>query len=259
MTERLAPDAEGIARAANLLRRGDLVAFPTDTVYGLGADAMSDVAVARVFEAKGRPSFNPLIIHVTGIDMAERFAILPDAARAFLSETWPAPVSLVVPLRARAGLSKLATAGLESVAIRMPDDPVAQALIREVGGPVAAPSANPSGRVSPTTAAHVITGLNGKIAAVLDGGPTKGGLESTIISFLGPDPVLLRVGGYIPEADIETATDTNADAAPQAPGQLSSHYAPLGDIRLNAETAAPEEFHIGFADVAGRCDAVRLG
>lgn len=249
-TERLATDEAGIARAAALLRAGELVAFPTETVYGLGADATCDTAVARVFEAKGRPSFNPLIVHVSGIEMAERFGVLNGAARDFVQHAWPDPVSVVVPLRNGCGLSPLVTAGHDSVALRMPSAPVARRLLEAFGGPIAAPSANPSGRISPTTAAHVLAGLGGKIAAVIDGGACAAGVESTIIGFLGDAPVLLREGAYVPDlADLRI--ETSEDTAPLAPGQLSSHYAPTGQVRLDARDAASDEFHIGFGDVPG--------
>jgi L-threonylcarbamoyladenylate synthase len=247
MTERLRADAEGIARGAEILRAGGLVAFPTETVYGLGADARNDRAVARVFEAKGRPSFNPLIVHVADLAMAETFGVLPPEARALVGRDWPGALSVVVPLREGSGLSPLVTAGQSSVALRCPKSRVAQDLIRAFGGPVAAPSANPSGRVSPTTAAHVLAGLDGRIDAVIDGGSTSSGLESTIVGFLGPRPLVLREGGF--ETDFERATE--AGEAPVAPGQLASHYAPLARVRLNATRAREGEFLLGFGPVAG--------
>ncbi|MFZ5710201.1 MAG: L-threonylcarbamoyladenylate synthase, partial [Pseudomonadota bacterium] len=175
----LAPDAEGIARAAGLLRLGALVAFPTETVYGLGGDARSDIAVARIFEAKGRPRFNPLIVHVADIAAARCQAVFGALAERLAAAFWPGPLTLVLPLRPGAGLSPLVTAGLPTVAVRVPAHPVAQALLHAFGGPVAAPSANPSGYVSPTRASHVLDGLGRRIAAIVDGGPCGVGVEST--------------------------------------------------------------------------------
>ncbi|MEQ9258964.1 MAG: L-threonylcarbamoyladenylate synthase, partial [Roseovarius sp.] len=167
----LPADDEGFKRASGLLRAGELVAFPTETVYGLGADAMQDTAVARIFEVKGRPSFNPLIVHVRDVDAARDLAEWTDEADRLAAAFWPGPLTLVLPLKPGAGISKLATTGLPTLAIRSPAHPVAQALLAAFGGPIAAPSANPSGRISPTTAAHVEAGLAGRIAAILDGGP----------------------------------------------------------------------------------------
>ncbi len=249
-TARLGTDPSDIERAAELLRDGKLVAFPTDTVYGLGADATNDRAVAEIFAAKDRPTFNPLIVHVSSIEMAVKLGHFDETARAFVKTYWPEPVSVVVPLVRTSGLSKLVTAGQDSVALRMPRAPVARQLIDAFGGPIAAPSANPSGRISSTTADHVLSGLDGRIAAVIDGGPCPAGVESTIIGFLGGSPRLLREGAFVPDtADLEVNTEVNT--APRAPGQLASHYAPVGAIRLEAETAEEGEFHIGFADIAG--------
>lgn len=238
------------AHAAKVLQDGQVVAFPTETVYGLGADARSDKAVARIYEAKDRPSFNPLIIHVADVAMAETLADFTPAARG-LTPLWPGPLSMVLPLRSDAGLSTLALAGQPSVAIRIPAHPMAQALLQAFGGPLAAPSANPSGRISPTTADHV-EHLSGRIAGVLDGGPATVGLESTILD-LRDRPRLLRAGGVALE-DIETLVgpiDISTDAAPIAPGMLASHYAPQGAVRLNATSAGPGETLLGFGDIAG--------
>ena len=255
-TELLGPNAAGYDRAASLLRGGQLVAFPTETVYGLGADATSDAAVAQIYNVKGRPSFNPLIVHLAGaFSEVERYATLPPAARNLLLRGWPPGLTLVLPLRRDSGLSPLVTAGLDTVAIRMPSAPIAQNLLRRFGGPVAAPSANPSGRLSPTTADHVMTGLGGKIAAVLDGGPTAQGVESTILGF--PGPVVLREGSYpVPDA---MPRHTDQPDGPTAPGQLLSHYAPAGSVRLNAETAEPDEWHLGFGDIAGDATLSKTG
>ena len=246
-TERLGTDETGIARAARLLAAGELVAFPTETVYGLGADATNDLAVAKVFEAKGRPSFNPLIAHVPTLAAAERIGHLPDAARALVADGWPAGLTLVVPLREKSGLSRLVTSGQPSVALRVPASSVAQALLAAFGGPVAAPSANPSGRISPTTADHVLKGL--------DGAPTPAGLESTILAFEATGPVVLREGVYPVAEDLPRATDLAPDAtAARAPGMLGSHYAPKGRLRMNVTSAAPGEWYIGFGPCE-RCDA----
>lgn len=248
MTERLGPEGAGLARAAELLAQGELVAFPTETVYGLGGDARSDVAVARIFEAKGRPRFNPLIVHVATMQDAEKVAIFSAQARALAAAFWPGPLTLVLPLRPEAGISELVSAGHETVAIRMPAHPVARALLATYGGPLAAPSANPSGKVSPTTADHVLEGLAGRIAAVVDGGACAVGVESTILS-LDP-PTLLRPGGLPAEALEEALGQklaTGGDAAkPNAPGQLVSHYAPGAAVRLLATEKRAGEVWIGF-------------
>jgi L-threonylcarbamoyladenylate synthase len=254
MTLSLAPDDAGIAEAARLLTDGGLVAFPTETVYGLGGDARDDRAVARIYEAKGRPSFNPLIVHLPDLIAVERIAQVGPKARMLAQAFWPGPLTLVLPLREGSGISPLVTAGLETVAVRVPAHPLAQRLLRVFGGPLAAPSANPSGRVSPTRAEHVMEGLSGRIAAVLNGGPCAVGLESTIV-IADPDPVLLRPGGLPAEA-IESAlgepveTGGNADK-PTSPGQLASHYAPDAAVRLHATEAAPGEILVGFGAVKG--------
>ncbi|OCX66893.1 threonylcarbamoyl-AMP synthase [Thioclava sp. SK-1] len=247
-TETLSANDAGIDRAAQLLRASKLVAFPTETVYGLGGSARSDSAVAGIYAAKGRPSFNPLIAHVACLDMAEDFAEISNDVRSLAAIFWPGPLTLVLPLRAGSGISQLVTAGLGTVAVRVPAHPVARRLLRQVDGPVAAPSANISGKISPTTAGHVLNGLSGKISAVLDGGPCAVGVESTILS-LDP-PRLLRPGGISTEA-LQTALGrslpTGGDAAaPNAPGQLLSHYAPGAPVRLNATEAQPNELWIGF-------------
>lgn len=260
MTRRLAPDSPGIDTAARLLAEGERVSFPTETVYGLGADARDDRAVAGIFAAKDRPAFNPLIVHLPDMESAERYVDLPDSARRLGAAFWPGALTLVLPLRADAGISPLVTAGLPTLAIRVTDHPLARALLARFGGPVAAPSANPSGRLSPTSADHVLAGLDGRIAAVLDGGPCAVGVESTIVG-LAPEPVLLRAGGLPAEA-IEACLGAPLAAAPSpstspgedrpnAPGQLSSHYAPRGSLRLDATGARPGETLIGFGSVAG--------
>jgi L-threonylcarbamoyladenylate synthase len=253
-TEILTPDAAGIARAAALLRAGRLVAFPTETVYGLGADATNGRAVAGIFAAKRRPRFNPLIVHVTGLEAAERLAELPPPARRLAEAFWPGPLTLVAPLRPGAGVAELVTAGLPTLAVRVPAHSLAQALLAAFGGPVAAPSANPSGQVSPTTAAHVLEALGGRIAAVLDGGPCPVGLESTIIGFDGARPLLLRPGGLPAEA-VEAVLGQSLgvpEGGPvTAPGQLASHYAPGARLRLNAARPEPGEAWLGFGPGPG--------
>lgn len=253
-TETLAATDAGIARAADLLREGRLVAFPTETVYGLGGDAARDETVARIFEAKGRPRFNPLIAHVPDIAAAERIALFDPDARALASAFWPGPLTMVLPLRDGAAISPLVTAGHRTVAVRLPAHPVARALLAAFGGPVAAPSANPSGRVSPTRAEHVLAGLAGRIAAVVDGGACAVGVESTIVS-LGDAPRLLRPGG-VPVEAIEAALGRpvppgGSELAPNAPGQLASHYAPGAAVRMGARGAETGEILVGFGSVRG--------
>jgi len=252
-TERLIANATGIARAATLLRGGGLVAFPTETVYGLGADATDDRAVARIFAAKGRPQFNPLIVHVASVDQARAIGVFNETAEQLAQAFWPGALTLVLPLRANAGIAPLVSAGLPSIAIRVPDHALAQDLLRQVGKPIAAPSANPSGKISPTNAQHVFTGLDGLIEAVLDGGPCPVGLESTIVG-LKDGPTLLRPGGLPAEAieaclGASLARDEGETLT--APGQMASHYAPDASIRLNANTARPGELHIGFGGTEG--------
>ncbi len=254
-TLELTADPNGIARAADLLRQGLLVAFPTETVYGLGGDARDGEAVARIYEAKGRPSFNPLIAHVASVEAAQRFVQWSDQAERLANAFWPGPLTLVLPLKPGHGVSSLVTAGLDTLAVRVPAHPTARALLAAVDGPVAAPSANPSGQISPTTAAHVHAGLGGRIAAVLDDGPCGVGLESTIVGLTG-EPSLLRPGGVALE-QIETVLNTRlhlhkAGDMLTAPGQLQSHYAPDAPVRLNAETVQGDEVLLGFGPVV--CD-----
>ena len=254
VTVTLQPDAGGIARAAAIWREGGLVAFPTETVYGLGADARDDRAVAAIFEAKGRPRFNPLIVHVESAARARDFVEWPDAAEIAASAFWPGPLTLVLPLRAGAGISPLVTAGLDTLAVRVPGHPLARALLAEFGGPVAAPSANPSGRISPTEAGHVLAGLAGRIAAVVDGGACPVGVESTILGLAGA-PVLLRPGG-VPTEALEAALGgplalRDEAGAISAPGQMASHYAPGAKVRLDAVERRAGEAMLGFGAVAG--------
>lgn len=250
-----AVNAAEIDKAARILRTGGLVAFPTETVYGLGADATSDRAVARVYEAKGRPSFNPMIVHVTGLAAAERLATFPSGARLLAERFWPGPLTLVVPRRESCPVSLLASAGLSSLALRVPAHPVAQALLAAVDRPIVAPSANPSGRVSPTTAEHVQAGLGKKVDLILDGGPSVVGVESTIVGFLEEEPELLRPGG-LARADLEAVLGCMLRAAsergtPVASGQLASHYAPRAHLRLDAKAARQGEIFLGFGANGG--------
>ena len=250
--------SDGIAQAAQILRAGGLVGFPTETVYGLGGDARNDTAVARIFDAKGRPQFNPLIVHVPDLETAELYACFNDAARDMAAAFWPGPLTMVLPLREGAGLSPLVTAGLDTVAIRVPAHATARALLRAFGGPLAAPSANPSGRISPTRADHVLHGLSGRINAVLDAGPCTVGVESTILGMDGT-PCLLRPGGLPQEAleaalGMPLATGGSADK-PNAPGQLASHYAPEARLRLGVTTPNAAEVWVGFGP---GCDGAAL-
>ncbi|MGR3804349.1 MAG: L-threonylcarbamoyladenylate synthase [Marinibacterium profundimaris] len=256
VTERLFADDAGIARAAALLAAGESVAFPTETVYGLGADARNGAAVARVYAAKGRPAFNPLIVHVADLRAARQLVHFTDQAERLAAEFWPGPLTLVLPLREGHGIASIVTAGLPTLGVRVPAGDAAQALLRAFGGPVAAPSANPSGRISPTTADHVLDGLSGRIAAVLDGGACGVGIESTIVGEdPGGAPVLLRPGG-VASAALEAALGTPltrpvAGDLPSAPGQLASHYAPRAAVRLNAQEAREGELLLGFGAVRG--------
>lgn len=244
-----AADADTIAQAAGVLRHGGLVAFPTETVYGLGGDATSDAAVAAIFAAKQRPSFNPLIIHVADIAAAERVASFDARARRVADRFWPGALTLVLPRRADSPVSLLAGAGLDTLAVRMPDHPVASALLRQAGLPIAAPSANRSGAVSPTTAQHVAQSLGHRIEMILDGGACRVGIESTVLDLSDTRPALLRPGGV-------TREDLEAELGPLAafshgeglksPGQMESHYAPLLPLRLDAAAARPGELLIGF-------------
>ncbi|MDP1840257.1 MAG: L-threonylcarbamoyladenylate synthase [Reyranella sp.] len=247
------PTAQSVAEAARLLRDGQLVAFPTETVYGLGGDATNERAVAAIFEAKGRPEFNPLISHVLGSDEAKRFVRWNDTADRLAARFWPGPLTLVLPRSAGSPISLLATAGLDTVAIRAPSHPVAQALIRAAGRPIAAPSANRSGAISPTRAEHVAESLGERVPLILDGGPCLVGVESTVLDLTGATPTLLRPGGATREA-IEAVIGTIAvsDALPsgesarKSPGQLESHYAPARPVRLGASTVGADEGLLAF-------------
>jgi len=259
VAECLSATAEATEKAGAALREGRLVAFPTETVYGLGADATNDEAVASIFEAKGRPRFNPLIVHVSGIEEAARHCLFNPAAEKLARAFWPGGITLVLPRRAETPLSLLVSAGLDTVAIRVPHHPVAQALMAAAGRPIAAPSANPSGRVSPTTAAHVMEGLGkaAQLAFVLDGGACPLGLESSVIGFPGGVPTLLRPGAIAREeieavlgAPLAAADATSGEEGRASPGQLASHYAPGSPLRLDAETVSGDEVLLAFGPAA---------
>lgn len=246
-TQVLAADEVGLSLAADILGRGGLVAFPTETVYGLGADARDDVAVAKIFAAKGRPNFNPLIVHVATIEAARELCDFPDCAEILARRFWPGSLTLVLPIKERARISPLVTAGLSTLAIRVPSSPIAIKLLEEFGGPIAAPSANLSGTISPTTADHVVQGMGELVDAVVDGGHCTVGLESTIVG-CNSRPALLRPGG-VPAEVIEAvigAPLASASVEINAPGQLQSHYAPEGLVRMNVKVPLADEVYVGF-------------
>ena len=238
-------DDEAIAEAARLVLAGEPVAVPTETVYGLAADATNAQAVARIYEAKGRPSFNPLIVHVPDLASAERIGDLSSEARQLADAHWPGPLTLVVPIRSGTGIASIVTAGLPTVGIRVPAHPAMQALLRSVDRPLAAPSANASGSISPTRATHVLKSLGGRIPLIIDGGATQQGLESTIVAATGEKLRLLRLGPIQLEMGVASAETI------EAPGQLASHYAPSKPLRLNCRVADADEFLIGFGPVGG--------
>ncbi|UWQ22731.1 L-threonylcarbamoyladenylate synthase [Jannaschia sp. W003] len=241
------------ALAGRLIARGGLVAFPTETVYGLGADARDGRAVARIYEAKGRPAFNPLIVHVADLAAARRIARLDAVAERLAEAFWPGPLTLVLPLAEGHGLASLVLAGLDTVAVRVPAAAPAQAVLRAAGVPVAAPSANPSGRLSPTRAEHVVAGLGDRVDAVLDGGACAVGLESTILR--ADPPTLLREGGLAAERiEALLGRPLPRDVTPgrvAAPGQLASHYAPARPLAMDVATFAPDAVRIGFGAARG--------
>jgi len=239
---------EAIVRAAILLRAGRLVAFPTETVYGLGGDATNERAVADIFAAKGRPRFNPLIVHVQDLAEAETYAVLNAPARLAAARFWPGPLTLVLPRRHGSGLSLLASAGLDTVAIRAPAHSAAQALLHETGRPIAAPSANRSGRISPTEAAHVADELGDDVALILDDGPTPLGLESTVLDLSGEAPALLRPGAVPLEqlTELLGPIAASGSSAVKSPGMLASHYAPSLPIRLDVIDARPGEALLAY-------------
>ncbi len=262
-TQTLRPTEDGFATAADILTHGGLVAFPTETVYGLGGDARNGAAVAGIYAAKGRPSFNPLIVHVADLNMAQEFAQFDTTALALAAEFWPGPLTIVLPVRPDTSLSKLVTAGLTTVAIRVPAHPVARALLSKFGGPIAAPSANPSGGISPTRAAHVRDGLSDRIDAIINGGKCAVGLESTIVMPDDDGVHILRDGGITTEqiaaiVNVHDTIETSHDA-PTSPGQLASHYAPNARLRMNALIAGDDEHMIGFGEISGQINLSSSG
>ena len=242
--------SQQLKQAGEILRAGGLVALPTETVYGLAADAASDVSVAKIFEAKGRPQFNPLIVHVDGYEMAAQLAEISAIAKRLIDQFWPGPLTLVLPKRDGAALSKLVSAGLPTIALRMPNASAALGIIRSFGGPIAAPSANLSGKISPTLATHVASQLGDKVDLIVDGGPCTVGLESTIFKPESDGGVMLRHGAISANeiADVIGAPvrTPNDPAKIEAPGALLSHYAPTAPLRLNAMTPNDDELWIGF-------------
>lgn len=257
-------DAAAIAHAATLLKEGKLVAFPTETVYGLGGDALNDKAVAAIYAAKGRPQFNPLIIHVAETAALDDLVVWNDTARLLAQQFWPGPLTLVLPRKDRAPISLLASAGLDTLAVRIPSHPVAQMLLRAFGNPVTAPSANASGKLSPTTPLHVSESLGDKVDLILAGGKTQVGVESTVLNLITSRPTLLRPGGITKEqlesllGPIETAAPTD-ETSPASPGMLAAHYAPNVPLRMNAEGAEPNEALLTFGpDFGIKGGAVRL-
>ena len=257
VTETLGTGESGLARAAEILAAGGLVAVPTETVYGLAARADDEGAVARIYGAKGRPSYNPLIVHVSSMEMARKLAEFSPAAERIADEHWPGPLTLVLPAKKDAALASAVTAGLDTIAIRMPGHPVIRALIEMSGFPLAAPSANRSGFISPTSAHHVLATLDGRIDAVIDGGACKSGVESTIIAVrpdgtvdqLRPGPISFDGGGPVP----------NTGQKIEAPGQLASHYSPGKPMRLDVIRDVEDEFFIGFGEVEGDCSLSMKG
>ena len=252
MANILSTSSEHLGKAAQLLSEGHTVALPTETVYGLGADATNGSAVAQIFTAKERPQFNPLICHVDSIKMAEVYADFSDTAHIIAQNFWPGPLTLILPLKENSAIHPLVTAGLKTVGIRMPKHNVMVDIITRLGKPIAAPSANTSGKLSPTTPQHVIESLDDNLDYIVTGGKSTIGLESTILDLTSDTPCLLRAG-YITQEDIETLVgpiDSNIhnsnDTTPQSPGQLLKHYAPKSPLRLNAVDMNPGEALLGF-------------
>lgn len=245
--------SRAVERANDLILAGDLVAIPTETVYGLAADATNDKAVARIFEAKGRPAFNPLIVHVADIPMARRFVEFTPLAEKLATAFWPGPLTLVLRRKKDSSVSLLASAGLDTLAVRAPNNFLAQALLKRSGRPLAAPSANISGSISPTTAAHVRDSLGDRVPFILDGGPCRVGVESTIVKVEGDRALLLRPGG-VPRGEIERvigkALETPEPTVIEAPGMMQSHYAPKARLRLNATAPMAGEAFLGFGEIS---------
>jgi L-threonylcarbamoyladenylate synthase len=253
ITKSLPFSDETITEAARLILAGAPVAIATETVYGLAADATNANAVARIYEAKGRPGFNPLIVHVPNLAAAERIGEFDELARGLADEHWPGPLTLVVPRREDAGIASIATAGLTTIGLRVPAHPAMQALLEAVGRPLAAPSANASGAISPTRAEHVMKSLGGRIPLIVDSGPTPRGIESTIVAATGGALRLLRLG------PIEIAAELAGSGQIEAPGQLASHYAPSKPLRLSVTDPAEDEYLIGFGAIGGDSNLSRAG
>ena len=261
MTDCLAITGESVARGVDILAHGGLVAFPTETVYGLGGDACNADAVAAIFAAKERPAFNPLISHVASAEAAFELGTATPIAACLAETFWPGPMTLILTRRSDCPIALLTSAGLDKIALRVPAHAEARALLEAFGRPVAAPSANPSGRISPTRAEHVLAGLGGRIELVLDGGPCESGLESTVIDCTGDTAHILRPGGITREAVAATlaargmtlATESlpTDEDAPASPGQLASHYAPSAPVRLNVTAPEPGMELIGFGETGG--------
>ena len=236
---------DAIAEAARLVLAGEAVAVPTETVYGLAADATNPQAVARIYQAKGRPSFNPLIVHVIDMAAAQHIATFDDEAGTLAERYWPGPLTLVLPLREQSGIASIVTAGLPTIGLRVPAHRAMQALLQATDRPLAAPSANASGSISPTRAEHVLKSLGGRIPLIIDGGSTERGLESTIVAATGGQLRLLRPG------PIQIAAQQGPFERIEAPGQLATHYAPSKPVRLDATSAERDEYLIGFGPIAG--------
>ena len=239
--------------ASDILKKGEVVSFPTETVYGLGADATNSDAVAKIFSAKNRPSFNPLIIHLPNTQMVEKYVELSQLTKDLSNIFWPGPFTMVLPLKKNSGISTLITAGLETVAIRVPSHPVAHTLLNEFNGPIAAPSANKSGQISPTTAQHVDQEFGDELELIIDGGPCDNGLESTIVKVVYDQLTILRPGNVTVEEiqekiEVKIVTDTQPTDNPIAPGQLKSHYAPNANVRLNVINPEMNEAYLAFGD-----------
>ena len=259
------PTQANIAEAARAIRAGGLVAFPTETVYGLGADATDGHAVARIFAAKGRPAFNPLIVHVADRDAASRLVAFDKRADRLAAAFWPGPLSLVLPRLGDCPVSLLVSAGLDTIAVRVPDHEIAQALLAEAGRPIAAPSANRAGEVSPTAADHVAQSLGAQAGLILDGGPAPLGLESTVLDLTGAAPLILRPGfvtaeqlaavvGPLAAADSATEDEPHDDTGPKSPGMAGRHYATRTPLRLEAETARAGEALLSFGPTRARAN-----
>ena len=258
----LAADEAGIVRAAELLRRGQLVALPTETVYGLAGRADSEGAIAAIYRTKGRPDFNPLIVHVASLDQAERLAVFDGRARALAAQFWPGPLTMVLPLRNDANVAPAVTAGLSTIALRMPAHPAMRAVLDRTGLPLAAPSANRSGGVSPTRAEHVLASFGDAAPPVIDGGPCEQGLESTIIALREDSTWQVLRPGPVSAAQIASVVGdaaTSVGSKIEAPGQLASHYSPAKPMRLDADSAGEDEFMIGFGSAPGHCSLSECG